>query len=175
MTIKEILEKHPKGKEFGHLVEEMREIPIFIDSAGEVLSIPPIINSNFTGKISEETKEVFIECSGFDFKFMMPALNVLAAALVDRGAKVESVKVVYPEKIIYTPDMTPKKISVDVNLVNEVSGLGPQTSWAAPSGSKKNHKPSATTTHTAYTRSSRSTSRSSWMSIQRTCGPVSTM
>jgi len=123
MSIKEILEKHPKGKEFGHLVEGMKEIPIFIDSAGEVLSIPPIINSNYTGKVTEETREVFIECSGFNFKFLMPALNVLVAALIDRGAKVEAVKVVYPEKVIWTPDLTPKKTSVDVDFVNEVSGL----------------------------------------------------
>jgi len=131
MTIKEVLEKHPKGKEFGHLVEGMKEIPIFIDSAGEVLSIPPIINSNFTGKVSEKTKEIFIECSGFDFKFLMPALNVLVAALIDRGAKVESVKVVYPRKVIFTPDLTPKKISVDVNFVNEISGLGLSTKEVA--------------------------------------------
>jgi len=123
MSIKEILEKHPKGKEFSHLVEGFKEIPIFIDSGGEVLSIPPIINSNYTGKVTENTREVFIECSGFDFKFLMPALNVLAAALIDRGAKVESVKVVYPEKTIYTPDLTPKKIVVDVDFVNKISGL----------------------------------------------------
>jgi phenylalanyl-tRNA synthetase beta chain len=123
MAIKEILEKHPKGMEFKHLVDGLKEIPIFVDSAGEVLSIPPIINSNFTGKVTEETKEVFIECSGFDFKFLVPALNVLVAALIDRGAKVESVKVVYPDKVIYTPDMTPKKASVDVDFVNEISGL----------------------------------------------------
>jgi len=123
MSIKEILEKHPKGKEFGHLVERFKEIPIFIDSAGEVLSIPPIINSNFTGKVTEDTREVFIECSGFDFKFLMPALNVLVAALIDRGAKAESVKVVYPNKTIHTPDLTPKKASVDVDFVNKISGL----------------------------------------------------
>jgi len=123
MTIEEILEKHPKGKEFGHLVKGFKEIPIFIDSAGEVLSIPPIINSNYTGKVTEETREVFIECSGFNFKFLMPALNVIVAALIDRGAKVESVKVVYEKKSIYTPDLTPKKTFVDVNFVNKVSGL----------------------------------------------------
>jgi phenylalanyl-tRNA synthetase beta chain len=123
MSIKEILEKHPKGKEFSHLIKGFKEIPIFIDSGGEVLSIPPIINSNYTGKVTEDTREVFIECSGFDFKFLMPALNVLAAALIDRGAKVESVKVVYPDKTIYTPDLTPKKIVVDVDFVNKVSGL----------------------------------------------------
>jgi len=123
MTIKEILEKHPKGKEFSHLVKGFKEIPMFIDSGGEVLSIPPIINSNYTGKVSEETREVFIECSGFNFKFLMPALNVMAAALIDRGAKVESVEVVYGKKSIFTPDLTPKKTFVDVDFVNKVSGL----------------------------------------------------
>jgi phenylalanyl-tRNA synthetase beta chain len=123
MSIKEILEKHPKGKEFGHLVEGLKEIPIFIDSTGEVLSIPPIINSNYSGKVSENTKEVFIECSGFNFKFLMPALNVLVAALIDRGARAESVKVVYPDKVIYTPDLTPRKALVDVDFVNKISGL----------------------------------------------------
>jgi len=123
ITIKEILEKHPKGKEFSHLVKGFKEIPMFIDSAGEVLSIPPIINSNYTGKVSEETREVFIECSGFNFKFLMPALNVMAAALIDRGAKVESVEVVYGKKSILTPDITPKKTFVDLDFVNKVSGL----------------------------------------------------
>lgn len=123
MSIKEILEKHPKGKEFSHLVKGLKEIPIFVDSAGEVLSIPPIINSNYTGKVTEETREIFIECSGFDFKLLIPALNVLVAALIDRGAKVESVRVVYPRKVIYTPDLTPKKALVNVDFVNKLSGL----------------------------------------------------
>jgi phenylalanyl-tRNA synthetase beta chain len=123
MSIKEILEEHPKGKEFAHLVEGLKEIPIFIDSTGEVLSIPPIINSNYTGKVTEDTREVFIECSGFNFKFLMPALNVLAAALIDRGARVESVKVVYSGKAMCTPDLTPKKAFVDVDFVNKISGL----------------------------------------------------
>lgn len=131
MTIKEILEKHPKGKEFGHLLKGCKEVPMFIDSAGEVLSIPPIINSNFTGKITKETKKVFIECSGFDFKFLMPAINVLAAALVDRNAKVESVDVVYGKKIIRTPDMTPKSAFVDLDFVNRLSGLNLNAKQAA--------------------------------------------
>jgi len=131
MTIKEILERHPKGKEFGHLLKGCKEVPMFIDSAGEVLSIPPIINSNFTGKITKETKKVFIECSGFDFKFLMPAINVLAAALVDRNAKVESVDVVYGKKIIRTPDMTPKSAFVDLDFVNRLSGLNLNAKQAA--------------------------------------------
>src|SRR4030042_1645697 len=88
MTLKEILEKHPKGKEFVHLLTGCKEYPIFIDANNEVLSMPPIINSNYSGKITENTKNAFIECSGFNFKFLIPALNVVVAALADRGTEI---------------------------------------------------------------------------------------
>lgn len=129
LTPKEILEKHPKGKEFGHLLAGYKEYPMFIDSAGNVLSIPPIINSDYTGKVTKKTRNLFIECSGFSFKFLTPSLNVIVAALADRGAKIQSVKVVYPTKvsrnkrIIHMPDLTPKKFSVNASYVNKVSGL----------------------------------------------------
>lgn len=123
LTPEEILEKHPKGKEFGHLLEGFKEYPIFIDSAGNILSMPPIINSDYTGKVTEETEEIFIECSGFYFKFLIPALNVIVCALADRGASIENVKVIYSDKTIFTPDLNPKKTSVDIDYVNKVSGL----------------------------------------------------
>lgn len=124
MTPREILKNHPKGKEFGHLLEGFTEYPIFIDAAGEVLSIPPIINSEYTGKVTSETRDVFIECSGFDLKFLLPSLNVMVAAMADRGGLIETVRVVYPDRVLETPDMEPKKFEVDIDYVNKVSGLG---------------------------------------------------
>jgi len=129
MTPAEILKEHPKGKEFGHLLAGLKEYPMFIDSRGEVLSIPPIINSNYSGKVEKGVKDIFIECSGFNLKFLIPALNVMVAALADRGAKIESVKVKYPtgykkqKRMLITPDMSPKKTFVNVAYVNKVSGL----------------------------------------------------
>jgi len=129
LTPAQILKQHPKGKEYGHLLAGFKEYPIFIDSAGNVLSIPPIINSDYTGKVTTKTRDLFIECSGFNFKFLMPALNVIVAALADRGARIQSVKVTYPTKvyngkrILHTPDLSPKKFTVDASYVNKVSGL----------------------------------------------------
>jgi phenylalanyl-tRNA synthetase beta chain len=123
MTLKEILEKHPKGKEFVHLLTGYDEYPIFIDAEGEVLSMSPIINSNYSGKITEKTENAFIECSGFNLKFLIPALNVVVSALADRGAEIQSVKIVYPKKVMVTPDLSPKKATVDIDYVNKVSGL----------------------------------------------------
>ncbi len=127
LTPRQILEQHPKGQEYRHLLEGCPEYPIFIDDAGEVLSLPPIINSNHTGKVTSQTKDVFIECSGFSLDFNMTALNVLVAALADRGAKVEGVRVVYPRghlnKTIVTPVLKPKKISVDAGKIRQILGI----------------------------------------------------
>lgn len=129
MTPKQILRDHPKGKEYRHLLEGCAEYPIFIDASGEVLSMPPIINSNHTGKVGFDTKDVFIECSGFNMKFLLPALNVIVTALADRGGRIEGVKTIYPKGYgaingtIITPDLKPKRIIVNVDKINKLLGL----------------------------------------------------
>ncbi len=127
MTLADILEKHPKGKEFAHLLEGEEEYPIFIDANKQVLSMPPIINSDYTGKVTAETKDVFIECSGFELRFLIPALNSLVAALADRGGKVESVQVNYPSdygSISKTElDMSPKKTEVSLKKMKSLIGI----------------------------------------------------
>ncbi len=130
MTPEQILREHPKGREFGHLLSGMKEYPIFLDSAGEVLSIPPIINSEHTGKVTRQTRDVFIECSGFRLGLMKPALNVMVAALADRGGEIGTVRVVYSGKAMETPDMEPKSFEIDLDHLNMVSGLGLNTEMA---------------------------------------------
>jgi len=51
MTGLQILSQHKTGREFGHLLEGLEKFPIFIDTNNEVLSMPPIINSNSLGKV----------------------------------------------------------------------------------------------------------------------------
>lgn len=123
MTLAQILRTHQKGKEYGYLLEGFDKYPVFVDAAKEVLSMPPIINSNHTGKITSETKDLFIECSGFSLKFLLPALNVIVQALADRGGSVETVKVVYPDETITTPNFKPKSIKVDYKFFGRRIGL----------------------------------------------------
>lgn len=123
LNLNQILRTHPKGKEYAHLLEGHTKYPIFIDSDDEVLSMPPVINSDHTGKVTEKTKDLFIECSGFSLKYIMPALNTIVAALYERGAKIETVDVVYSDKTIVTPDLKPKKIVVDWNFIEKRIGL----------------------------------------------------
>lgn len=123
LTPREILELHPKGREFGHLLKGASEYPMFIDANDNVLSIPPIINSDISGRVTEKTRNLYIECSGFNLKFLVPALNVLVTALADRGAAIESVIVKYPDKTIVTPDLSPQKSFVNIDYVNKTAGM----------------------------------------------------
>jgi phenylalanyl-tRNA synthetase beta chain len=85
--------------------------------------MPPIINSHKTGKISEETKEVFIECSGFDFNTCNICLNIIVTAMADMGGDILSMELEYADGKKTTPDLAPKKMKIDVPYINKWLGL----------------------------------------------------
>jgi len=118
----EILELHPKGREFAQLLRGKKVFPYFIDAAGKVLSMPPIINSEDTGKVDAGTREVFIECSGFDFKVLKQCLNILVTALADIGGEVYSMEIIDKKKEV-TPCLKPWKLKLSLDYVNKVLGL----------------------------------------------------
>jgi len=76
----QILSQHPTGRDYAHLLEGLDKFPIFIDANDKILSMPPIINSHDVGKISDNTQDVFIECSGFDYKVLALCLNMIVTA-----------------------------------------------------------------------------------------------
>ena len=120
---RQILSQHPAGRDYGHLLEGLDKFPIFIDANNEILSMPPIINSHKTGKISEKTKDVFIECSGFDFNVLRKCLNMIVTALYEMGGKIYSMELIYGNKKFITPDLQPEEIKVDINYINKLLGL----------------------------------------------------
>src|SRR3989344_4672969 len=122
MTSIQILNDHPTGKSYKHLLEGKDKYPLFIDSNNEVLSMPPIINSHNIGKIDERTRDVFIECSGFDFNTLKQTLNIIVTALDDMGGDIYSVEIDYGKKFV-TPDLNPVEMKLDLNYVNKLLGL----------------------------------------------------
>jgi len=119
----QILEQHPKGKEFGHLLKGETYYPIWVDASGQIMAMPPIINSNILGKVDKKTRNVFIECTGHNIGFLKTAINVLAAQMLERGADVYEVKTVCGGNSIITPSFDEKKIPVDIDYINNISGL----------------------------------------------------
>ncbi|MHA1580442.1 MAG: phenylalanine--tRNA ligase subunit beta [Candidatus Freyarchaeota archaeon] len=122
LTPREILKKHPKGITYTHIMAGKAKYPIITDINGDVLSFPPIINGVLT-QITEETRNLFIDVTGTTMRDVSSALNILVTALAEGGARIESVKVEYPERIITTPDLTPKSWMVRSDYVNRLLGL----------------------------------------------------
>ncbi len=126
MTPREILEEHPTGKNFSHLIKD--KAPLLVDSKGQVLSFPPIINSEET-KVTINTKKVVIDVTGENLTTVHQTLNMIVSALADRGGTIEQVSVHYPWKVdgksdtITCPQLEPKTHVIDVAYLVKRSGL----------------------------------------------------
>ncbi len=123
MSGSQILTQTSTGREYKHLLDEMNKFPLFIDANNEVLSMPPIINSEKVGSISTKTNDVFVECSGFDFNILKKCLNIIVTALSDMGGDIYSMELVYGNKKIISPNLEPEKIKLDLKYVNKLLGL----------------------------------------------------
>ena len=130
----QILQRHPTGRDYAHLLAGKAKFPIFIDSNQNILSMPPIINSQLTGKITEKTKDVFIECSGFDFEILNKCLNIIVTTLADMGGKIYQMELQYEHRSVYpksrnsgakkiTPYLTPEKAKISLENTNKHLGL----------------------------------------------------
>jgi phenylalanyl-tRNA synthetase beta chain len=79
MNISEILNQHPKGKEYSHLFDGVDEYPMFMDSKG-VLSFPPIINSERT-RLTEKTTNLLFDITGTSEDAIRIVANIFATSL----------------------------------------------------------------------------------------------
>ena len=126
LTLEEILEKHPKGRDYGHIVRQFPVWPIFMDSENHVLSFPPIINSNDLGRITEKTRNVLIEVTGTSYETVLDTLINVTVALADRGGAIYSAEIHYPYLGMaddVTPNLDVDTISLDISYVQRFIGL----------------------------------------------------
>ncbi len=123
LVAEKILTEHPKGKAYAHLTEGWSKYPFFIDAANQVLCMLPFTNSEETGKVELDTKEVFVECTGIDLQNVTIALNIFVTMLAEMGGEIYSLEMVYPERTIVSPELTPKKMKLDLDYINRRLGL----------------------------------------------------
>ena len=117
MTPAEILREHEKGKAYAFVLEGKKRYPMIVDSAGEVLSFPPIING-ITTAITENTRDILVDCTGTDLQAVQAAVNVLTTALAERGGRIKTVRIHQGGKTIAAPDVAAKKMVIDVQRTN---------------------------------------------------------
>jgi len=120
--LNEILTEMHTGREYAWIVEGFKEYPMILDSKGMVLSMPPIINGEYT-RIDEATRDIFIDVTGTDMKAITETLNIITTTFADRGAEIHSVKNHYHDRTIKTPDLGPTEMSLDNGYVVKLLGV----------------------------------------------------
>ena len=118
-----ILSETKTGKEYSWTVKGFKEYPMILDDKGMVLSMPPIINGEYT-RVNEFTAEIFIDVTGTDLKAITEVLNVICTTLADRGAEIHEVHNYYPEgTLLITPNLDPWEMELDNRYSNSTLGV----------------------------------------------------
>ena len=123
MTLREILNEHPKGKEYAWILEGFDKYPVLIDDKNEVMSFIPIINSNFTGKIEIDDENLFFEATGTDEEAVLLAANIFAYALYERGFQIYSAEIKYPDRKIIIPNLFNDAVAIKNEQIRQLFGL----------------------------------------------------
>jgi phenylalanyl-tRNA synthetase beta chain len=119
-TLEYIINNHELGKKYKSIIGNY--YPIIKDANNNIISFPPIINSELT-RVNNNTKDLFIEITATDLKSAQDALSILAMTLFDANFKIKSVNIDYNNKIILTPMMNNNIIDVDILYINNLLGL----------------------------------------------------
>ena len=127
LTLRQILTEHPKGRDFGWIVEGSSAFPFLTDDTGEVLSFPPVINSATLGAVEVGDTELFIELTGTDLDSLLTATSIVACDLSDQGFTIHPVETRYPYdtkhgREIVAPYYFQQPISVEVAYGSRLLG-----------------------------------------------------
>ncbi|MDD1774277.1 MAG: phenylalanine--tRNA ligase subunit beta, partial [Methanobacterium sp.] len=122
MNLREILEKHQKGKKYAQLLEKYDKYPLIVDSENNVLSMPPIINGELT-KLTSDTENVLVDVTGTDQKAVNHTLNIITTSFAEAGAKIKTMDIIYDSETLKLPDLTPKKKILKLENARQMIGL----------------------------------------------------
>lgn len=150
MTPREILEKHPTGIKYRHLLEGRREVPLIVDAAGHVVSFPPIINSE-DYRVTEDTRDILIDVTSTDLEAARRVLAIIATATYMRGKEIGLVHVhapwgdeesprLEPDNILYDPSLNRRLLGIDLGAGETARLLAKMRMEATPQGEQLNVK-----------------------------------
>jgi len=114
-------------KPYLHITENAPLHPVIYDSQGIVCSLPPIINGEHS-KITLNTRNVLIECTGTDLTKLHITLNQVVTMFSHYCAKpyeVEAVEVMNEEtgNVAITPNLDCIPFDADVDYINSAIGI----------------------------------------------------
>ena len=119
-SISEILQNSEVGSDYGSILGQSAKVPIIIDSKGQTISFPPIINAALT-TVTTKTKNILVEVTGIDKQSAEDMLSVVVTILQGAGFQFSQLKVSGSKNS--TPNFAPRSIVVDADPVNKILGL----------------------------------------------------
>ncbi|KAH9385742.1 phenylalanyl-tRNA synthetase beta chain [Nematocida major] len=115
-----LYEKDGKLKEYLKLGRENGKVPVLYDATGRVLSLPPLINSDFS-KITEKTKNILVEVTGTDLGRVSTAMHLILHHFAETTTEIEELTPDSPEEkspftVEVTPETVKKELLIDLSL-----------------------------------------------------------
>jgi len=127
MTLSEILEETETGRTYAHLLEGKDLWPLLEDTGGNVLSFPPVLNSQATGSVSAGDSRLFCEVTGTEWETVQLSATILACNLQDRGAEILPIRINYPEhypgRTVVTPIIFSDRLAASIESIRGVLGV----------------------------------------------------
>lgn len=126
MSAQQIITEHETGKAYAHLLTDKKLFPYFVDAQKNILSLPPLINSELTGRVTTQTTDLFIECSGDEEHVLEELLTYLATVCAELGGTLYEVACVYANaKTVVSPQLEPKQQCFALSSLSQRIGISP--------------------------------------------------
>ncbi|MCR4741597.1 MAG: phenylalanine--tRNA ligase subunit beta [Treponema sp.] len=127
MTCRQILTEHPKGKDFGWIIQDLKKFPLLTDDKDEVLSMAPVINSASLGAVQVGDKDLMVELTGDNIESLLLSANIVACDFADQGYTIKPILVKHPYdtglgKDILAPYYFQPKTKTTLTAVNKLLG-----------------------------------------------------
>lgn len=127
MSCTRIINEHPKGKEYGWILKDMKKVPFLADANGDALSMAPIINSARIGAVQTGDTDLLVELTGTDMPSLLLATNIVACDFSDAGYTILPVSIEHPYetgfgRTITTPFYFQEPAKTTVHAVNKLLG-----------------------------------------------------
>ncbi|KAI8909216.1 hypothetical protein EDD86DRAFT_270446 [Gorgonomyces haynaldii] len=118
-------ESDRKLSKFLDIIRSKPVYPVIYDSNQNVLSLPPIINSDHS-KIKLTTKNVFIECTATDkhkAQTVLQTMVTMFSQYCKEQFTVEQVKITYPDSQTVTPTLEDRQMNARTEYINTAVGI----------------------------------------------------
>lgn len=144
-SARSILEKHPKGIEFSHLIKSETHVPVILDSEDRVLSLPPVING-LKSVVNANSSSFFVDITGTDSNACISSMFLLMNFMEVIGYKTR-VAMIGSSNSSYQKNIEKRltrNIKIDRKEVDEFIGLNVKGNQFRTSLQKMGYEPNNT-------------------------------